>query len=96
MEANDRSLAAVSFLLGLLGAPMLAVGIFVAVAARADGDISLCFPAGLVFAASVASLLVGTFGTRDVVTRAGLLGSGLGLLLLLVGGFLLLASIEWD
>jgi hypothetical protein len=96
MEANDSRLAAASFLLGLLGAPMLAVGIFVVVAARADGDISFCFAAGLVFAAAVASLLVGTFGGRDLITRAGLVGSGLGLLILLAGGFLLPTSIEWD
>lgn len=96
MTGSERATVALSFLFGLVGVPSLALLAFLLTLRAGDEDFSITFIGPLVFAVAVASLVVGTFRSRDPAVRAGLLGSGIGLLVALAVGALLIASVEYD
>lgn len=96
MTGSERATVAFSFLFGLVVVPSLALlAILLTFRAGAE-DFAITFVGPLVFAVGVASLVVGAFRARDAVVRAGLLGSGGGLLVMMAVVVALTASAGYE
>ena len=96
MTGSERATVALSFLGGLVGVPSLALLAFLLTFRAGAEEFSITFIGPLAFAVAVASLVIGTFRTRDAAVRAGLMGIGIGLLVMLVAGVLLVTSAEFE